>query len=479
MQYSAPFSISATTTVNAMGVASGLSNSPIASVTYTFAPPPPPVVNVSPSSVTLSGSHTQQFTATVTGTSNTAVTWSLSPAVGTLSSSGLYTAPSTISSAQSVTVIATSVADTSQSASAVVNLLPPPVVKISPASANLSTAQTQQFTATVTGTSNTTVKWSFSPAVGALSSTGLYTAPTAISSAQSVNVTVTSVADPSQSATALINLLPPPVVKINPASANVSAAQMQQFTATVTGTSNTAVTWSLNPAIGTISSTGLYTAPSTISSAQNVNVTATSVADTSQSVSATINLQPPPPIITPDFNIAAQPAATSLKAGQSATISISIGGTAGFNSYVTLACANVPANSTCTFSPQGMTVGSSPVNSTLVIQTAGTAAKFMPAMPTTPGNGGMLLAFGGVGVVGIAFLGLGSQKRYAMLAILMAVVVSLGSCSGGGSSVSNKVPQPSVSTTPTGVANIAVIATSSMGGAMITHQVPVSITVTQ
>jgi len=90
-----------------------------------------------------------------------------------------------------------------------------------------------------------------------------------------------------------------------------------------------------------------------------------------------------------------------------------------------------------------------------------------------------LLAFGGVGVVGIAFLGLGSQKRYAMLAILMAVVVSLGSCSGGGSSVSNKVPQPSVSTTPTGVANIAVIATSSTGGAMITHQVPVSITVTQ
>jgi hypothetical protein len=127
-----------------------------------------------------------------------------------------------------------------------------------------------------------------------------------------------------------------------------------------------------------------------------------------------------------------------------------------------------------------MTVGSSPVNSTLVIQTAGTAAKFMPAMPTIPGNGGILLAFGGVGVVGIAFLGLGSQKRYAMLAILMAVVVSLGSCSGGGgSSVSNKVPQPSVSTTPTGVANIAVIATSSTGGAMITHQVPVSITVTQ
>jgi hypothetical protein len=56
-------------------------------------------VMVAPSSATLSGGQTQTFTATVTGTSNQAVTWSLSAgAVGSISPAGVYTAPSTISS---------------------------------------------------------------------------------------------------------------------------------------------------------------------------------------------------------------------------------------------------------------------------------------------------------------------------------------------------------------------------------------------
>jgi chitobiase/beta-hexosaminidase-like protein len=391
LQYAAPFNITATTTINAMGVANGFSNSAMASVTYTLAPPPPPVVQISPSSVTLSDSRTQQFTASVTGTSNTSVTWSLSPALGTLSSSGLYTAPSNINSAQSVSVVATSVADTRQSASAVINLLPPPIVKLSPASASLLASQTQQFTATVTGASNTAVTWAFSPAVGMLSSTGLYTAPATINAGQSVQVTATSVADASQSASAVINLLPPPA--------------------------------------------------------------------------------------SPDFKIAAQPTATSLRAGQSATISISIVGTAGFNSNVTLACADVPANSTCAFSPQSVTAGSSPANSTLIIQTAGAAARLLPAQPAILGNSGMFLAFGGIGM-GMALLGLGRQKRYGLLVILLAAMAGLGSC-GGSVNVDNKAAATPVPATPAGVANVAVIASSSMGGATITHQVPVSITVTQ
>jgi hypothetical protein len=58
-------------------------------------PPPPPTVSVSvsPGTASLSFGATQQFTATVTGTSNTAVTWSVKGG-GTISSTGLYTAPS-------------------------------------------------------------------------------------------------------------------------------------------------------------------------------------------------------------------------------------------------------------------------------------------------------------------------------------------------------------------------------------------------
>src|SRR5208282_3076771 len=70
---------------------------------------PPVAVSVTPATATLYGGQTQQFTATVTNTSNTAVTWTISPAgTGTINSSGLYTAPATISTQQTVTVTATS-----------------------------------------------------------------------------------------------------------------------------------------------------------------------------------------------------------------------------------------------------------------------------------------------------------------------------------------------------------------------------------
>ena len=48
-------------------------------------------VSISPTSATIPSGGTKQFTASVTGTTNTAVTWSAS--VGTVSTSGFYTAP--------------------------------------------------------------------------------------------------------------------------------------------------------------------------------------------------------------------------------------------------------------------------------------------------------------------------------------------------------------------------------------------------
>ena len=53
--------------------------------------PPPGSVSVSPASVTLAPSGTQQFTATVSGTSNQSVTWTATG--GTITSGGFYTAP--------------------------------------------------------------------------------------------------------------------------------------------------------------------------------------------------------------------------------------------------------------------------------------------------------------------------------------------------------------------------------------------------
>ena len=161
---------------------------------------------------------------------------------------GSYTAGSTAGS--NFTVTATSVADTTKSASAAVTIPAAVTVTISPTSATLQPGQTQQFTATVTGTSNTAVTWTATG--GTISSTGLYTAGSTAGS--NFSVTATSVADSTKSASAGVTIPAAVTVTISPASATLQPGQTRQFTATVTGSSNTAVTWTATG--GTISSSG-------------------------------------------------------------------------------------------------------------------------------------------------------------------------------------------------------------------------------
>uniref|UniRef100_Q01XJ9 Ig domain protein, group 2 domain protein n=1 Tax=Solibacter usitatus (strain Ellin6076) TaxID=234267 RepID=Q01XJ9_SOLUE len=282
---------------------------------------PSVTVSLTPTSVSLTGSQWQQFTATVGGSSNSGVTWSVSPAVGSLSSAGLYTAPATIAGAQSVTVTATSVADPTKSANASVALTPTVTVSVTPATVSLGASQTQQFTATVGGSANTGVTWSVSPAVGTVSSTGLYTAPASIASTQSVTVTATSVADPTKSASASVALAPSVTVSVTPTSVSLGVSQTQQFAVTVGGVANTGVTWSVSPAVGTVSSTGLYTAPVAISNPQSVTVTATSVADPSKAAGANVALAP-------TVTVSVTPASVSLGVSQTQQFTATVGGSA-------------------------------------------------------------------------------------------------------------------------------------------------------
>jgi hypothetical protein len=85
-------------------------------------------------------------------------------------------------------------------------------------------------------------------------------------------------------------------VSISPVSASVSVGSPEQFTATVIGASNTAVTWNVNGVnggnslAGTITSTGLYTAPSTVPPTANVQISAISQADSSKSAAASVTI---------------------------------------------------------------------------------------------------------------------------------------------------------------------------------------------
>ena len=290
--YTAPVGISSVQTVTVTAT-SQADTTKSASATVTLYPPM--TISVSPTTASLYASQTKQFTATVTNANNTAVTWSISPSgLGTVSSSGLYTAPASVATTQTVTVTATSQANGALYASAAVTLLPPVAASVSPSTATLYANQTQQFTAAVVNTSNTAVTWGISPSgAGSISASGLYTAPASISTQQTVTVTATSQADTTKSSSATITLMPPIVVTISPTTATLSPGQTQQFSASLTNTGNTAVTWSISPSgVGTISASGLYTAPATVATQLTVTITATSQADGTKSASVTVSLSP-------------------------------------------------------------------------------------------------------------------------------------------------------------------------------------------
>src|SRR4051812_25453948 len=88
---------------------------------------------------------------------------------------------------------------------------------------------------------------------------------------------------------------------LDPSSGTVRAGKGLKFTATVAGNANHSVVWAVNGvtggniSIGTVSTTGQYTAPVSLPAPNVVTVKATSVVDTTASGSATVTLQNPIP----------------------------------------------------------------------------------------------------------------------------------------------------------------------------------------
>jgi hypothetical protein len=134
--------------------------------------------------------------------------------------------------------------------------------------------------------------------VGSVNSTGLYTAPSAISAQQTVTVTAANAADNAQFATAAVLLYPPVAVTIQPSTASLALPQTQLFTTGVSNAPSAGVSRSISPSgTGSIATSGLYTPPSSISGQQRVTLTATSWWDSTKSASATITLTDPPTAI--------------------------------------------------------------------------------------------------------------------------------------------------------------------------------------
>ena len=164
-------------------------------------------------------------------------------------------------------------------------------------------------------------------------------------------------------------------VSLSPQTAQVALLGQTQFTATLNG-GNEQVTWSVNgsqggsPAAGVISSSGLYTAPTTLPTPNTVTVTAASVSNSARSGTATVTVVNPQPAVS-----SVSPSAIPLG---SASAQLTVTGT-GFahGSVVEAGGATLP---TTFWNPTALTATAPAA----MLMTAGT----VPVFVTTPGPGG-------------------------------------------------------------------------------------------
>jgi uncharacterized protein YjdB len=195
---------------------------------------------------------TLRLDATVAGAADTAVTWaSAVPAVATVDAAGLVTAAAT----GQATITATSRADPSRSAAAVITV-DTVEVDLSPDSADLLLGDTLRFTAAVAGAVDGAVSWASSDTtVATVGGTGLVTARRS----GTATVTATSAADPARSDAAAVRVDTVDVL-VAPDSATVARGDTLRLDATVTGALDEGVDWSSrDDATATVDAAGLVT----------------------------------------------------------------------------------------------------------------------------------------------------------------------------------------------------------------------------
>ena len=265
-------------------------------------------VTVTPASATMQSGSSIGLQAEVTGsgTVNPAVTWTAS--AGTVSATGVFTAPS-VSALALVTVRAVSVQDATRSGTANITVNPAPTVSSVTVSAfipSLRSGQTTTVDANVIGTGNPSqaVTWSVDSGGGTLSPNGgnanyLFVAP----SVSSVILRATSVLDPSQSGTVTLTVTPPPSVTsvtVSAARTNVASGAFINLSVVIAGTFNPSshAQWSITSGGGILTSSGFqqnnsFTAP-TVTAVTTVTIQAVSQDDPSKLGTVSLTVQPPP-----------------------------------------------------------------------------------------------------------------------------------------------------------------------------------------
>jgi outer membrane protein OmpA-like peptidoglycan-associated protein len=252
-----------------------------------------PGISLLPSHVSLRAAHTQQFKSTLVDIKDNDLNWSVFPDYGKVSQSGFYTAPNQVNNQQDVTVTAASRTYPDKKASSVISLIPEnygvyqTALTLLPSHVSLRATHAQQFKSTLVNINDNDLDWSIFPETGKISRSGLYTSPEVVNEQEDVTVIAASRTYPDKKASSVVTLMPAAAagLTLRPLTADLDVSGTQQFTAECAGD----VAWSISPNAGTVTRSGLYTAPALTLKKKDVTVTA---ACNNLKASATVHLIP-------------------------------------------------------------------------------------------------------------------------------------------------------------------------------------------
>ena len=315
-----------------------------------------------------------------------AVTWSVREGApcGSVSATGLYSSPASIPSpSNQCHVVATSVADNTQSGSGLLGVVASPLtsVTINPTTPSLQVGATVSFSLSPVPASQAFEHGTWVVVEGASCGTvdpssGAYVAPAVVPSG-ACHVTGTSALNTTLSATATVTVTTTQItsVTVTPATPTVEIGGIQVLTAAILPSgANGAVTWSIQEGAvcGTVTGGGLYYAPLTFPGGP-CHVVATSVASAAASGTATVEV-----VATTANSIEVLPTDPTVRLGATQQFT-SVVGPAGAGQAVTwsipegASCGTISATGEYT-APQSTPTGACHVTATSAVNAAESAS---------------------------------------------------------------------------------------------------------
>jgi hypothetical protein len=305
--YTGPITVSSSVTLKAVAVLAGLTSA-ISACTYVINGPPSPTFTPAP------GNYSTPQSVTLSDTDSKAAIYYTVDGSNPSASSHHYSAPLNISASTSIRAIAIDGTVTSQIVTGAYDFAG---LTISPSSLSFGSVSvggsaSQSITLTSNGAAPLTISGVTVSGPGFSLSGGSF--PQTLNPGQSVVLNIKFAPTSTVASTGQVAIQTNAVnqstvdaalsgqgqtggaVSVDPTSATVSVNGTQQFTPTVTGLTNSAVNWSVSGAgctgtgCGSVSTTGLYTAPPVAPSPATVTVTATSAQNSSLSASATVTI---------------------------------------------------------------------------------------------------------------------------------------------------------------------------------------------